>query len=390
MTPHERLFRAFSGEAVDHVPFVPKIWVDLGAALTNTALRAVIADPLLAMQVIIDAGILVGADGVRQFIFPARKTEPAGEVLFEIDESGRRLGTIDIAGGLATHLFDASDFRLADPYFIAHQNFWNSREPFINDLSDVKKMVVPQKSYYEAAGYGAYQRQMMAYAGDRIALIGDCDTATLAFYAGFRGIEQALLDFYDNPQLIHAVMEKGAARSIERGKFNIDLGLRILRLNDSMGNMSLISPQHWREFIFPHMKTVCDDLHHYSPEVRIYCHICGDIMPIIELLAEAGLDCIAPLDPLGGFSVADARRAVGDKMILMGGIDTLSFINSTEDQIAAEAQRCLQEGTVGRSRFILGSGCVVPRGTQKEMLQAVSAVARSFELAGNGPRTICS
>ena len=187
-----------------------------------------------------------------------------------------------------------------------------------------------------------------------------------------------------NPLIsIHAVMEKGAARSIERGKFNLDLGLRILRLNDSMGNMSLISPQHWREFIFPHMKTVCDDLHHYSPDVRIYCHICGDIMPIIELLAEAGLDCIAPLDPLGGFSVADARRAVGDKMILMGGIDTLSFINSTEDQITAEAQRCLQEGTVGRSRFILGSGCVVPRGTNKEMLQAVSAVANKSEFVGN-------
>jgi uroporphyrinogen-III decarboxylase len=381
MTPHERLYRAFSGQAVDHVPFVPKIWVDLGAALTNIALQEVIESPRLAMQVIIEAGLMVGADGVRQFIFPARKTEPEGEVLYEIDKSGRRLGPIDLAGGLATHLFDASDFRLNDPYFIAHQNFWRCREPFIKDLSDVKKMVVPQKSYYEETGYGAYQRQMLAYAGDRIALIGDCDAATLAFYAGFRGIEQALLDFYDNPHLIHAVMEKGAARSIERGKFNIDLGLRILRLNDSMGNMALISPQHWREFIFPHLKTVCDDLHRYCPKVKIYCHICGDVMPIIELLVETGLDCIAPLDPLGGFSVADARRAVGDNMVLMGGIDALSFIHSTEAQITAEARRCLKEGTVGRRGFVLGSGCVVPRGAKKETLQIVSAVTKRFELA---------
>ena len=66
--------------------------------------RAVIEDPLLAMQVIIDAGILVDADGVRQFIFPARRTELAGNALFEVNGSGRRLGAIDIAGGLATHL----------------------------------------------------------------------------------------------------------------------------------------------------------------------------------------------------------------------------------------------------------------------------------------------
>lgn len=91
MTPHERLYRAFSGQAVDHVPFVPKIWVDLGAALTNIALQEVIESPRLAMQVIIEAGLMVGADGVRQFIFPARKTEPEGEVLYEIDKSGRRV-----------------------------------------------------------------------------------------------------------------------------------------------------------------------------------------------------------------------------------------------------------------------------------------------------------
>lgn len=383
LTPPDRLRRAFAGEEVDRVPFVPKIWVDLAANLTNTDLRAVIADPLLAMKVIVDAGLLVGADAVRQFIFPVRKTEQEGEEVYEIDKAGCRLGPIDMAGGLATQLFDASFFRLDDPFFVAHQNFWKAQEPFIKDLADVQKMVVPDKSYYEQTGYGHYLRQMIEYAADRIALIGDCDTATLAFYAGFRGIEQAMLDFYMNPRLLHAVMEKGVTRSIERGKFNIDLGLRILRLNDSMANMALISPEHWQEFIFPHMKTVCDELHRYCPEVRIYCHICGNVMPIIEQLMETGLDCIAPLDPLGGFSVADARWAVGDRMVLMGGIDTLSFVNSNEAEIAEEARRCMAEGSVGHGRFVLGSGCVVPRGANKEILQAVSTAVRNFEFAGN-------
>jgi uroporphyrinogen-III decarboxylase len=143
--------------------------------------------------------------------------------------------------------------------------------------------------------------------------------------------------------------------------------------------MSLISPKHWREFIFPHMKTVCDELHHYCPDVKIYCHICGNVLPIIEVLADTGIDCIAPLDPLGGFSVADARKRVGDKMILMGGVDTLSFIQSTEAAITEEAQRCMSEGLVGQGRFILGSGCAIPRTARKEMLQAVSIAARTFK-----------
>ena len=163
-------------------------------------------------------------------------------------------------------------------------------------------------------------------------------------------------------------MEKGVERSIERGKFNIDVGLRVLRLNDSMATMSLISPQHWQEFIFPHMKTVCDELHHYCPDVRIYCHICGNVLPIIHLLEEVGLDCIAPLDPLGNFTVAQARAAAGDRMVLMGGINTISFIQSDEPTIAAEAQRCIDEGVVGGGHFILGSGCALPRTSTLENL----------------------
>jgi hypothetical protein len=383
LTPPEQLYRAFAGKEVARVPFIPKIWLALAALLTNTDMRAVIEDPFLALKVMVDAGLIVEADGVRQFLIPPRRTERVDETLFEIDDTGRRWGTIDMTGGWATYLFDPSDFRLDDPHFIAHQNFWKAGEPFVRDVADARKIVVPDKSFYEETGYGDFQRRMMAYAGDRIALIGDCDSATLAFYAGFRGIERALMDFIENPQLVHAMMEKGVARSIERGKFNIDLGLRILRLNDSTANMSLISPKHWQEFIFPHMKAVCDELHHYCPEVKIYCHICGNVLPIIELLAETGIDCIAPLDPLGGFSVAEARQRVGDSMVLMGGVNTLSFIQSNEAAITEEARRCMGEGLVDGGRFILGSGCAIPRTARKEILQAVSTAAHTFELEGN-------
>lgn len=383
LTAPERLHRTLAGEATDQVPYVPKIWLDLAALLTDTDMLAVIEDPFLALKVMVDAGLMVGADGVRQFFIPSRKTEKVDETVFEVDESGRRLGPIDMSGGWATHLYAPSDFRLDDPYAIAHLHFWKVDEPLVRDISDARKIAVPNRSFYEETMYGDFQRQMIAYAGDNIALIGDCDSATLSFYIDFRGIERSLMDFIDNPGLVHAVMEKGVARSIERGKYNIDLGLRILRLNDSAANMSLISPKHWQEFIFPHMKSVCEELHHYCPDVKIYCHICGNVLPIIELLAEAGIDCIAPLDPLGGFSVADARQRVGDSMILMGGLNTLSFIQSDKAAITDEARRCMAEGLVGQGRFILGSGCAIPRTAPKEILQAVSAAARNFELAGN-------
>jgi uroporphyrinogen-III decarboxylase len=178
-------------------------------------------------------------------------------------------------------------------------------------------------------------------------------------------------------------MEKGAAIAVEKGKFNIDLGLKILRLNDSVGNMSVISPEHWRRFVFPHMKEVCETLHAYDPEVRIYCHICGNILPIAEDLVDTGLDCIGPLDPLGNFTPAQVRERVGDAVSLMGGVNTLTFLEGRPEQIIEESAACMrQAGSHGG--YVLGSGCVVPRGAPRENLLAMREAADSYGIYRQG------
>jgi uroporphyrinogen-III decarboxylase len=183
-----------------------------------------------------------------------------------------------------------------------------------------------------------------------------------------------MLDLLDNPRLVHAILEKGAEIAIERGRYVVDLGHRVLRLNDSVGNMSLISPESWREFVFPHMKTVCDEIHRHDPTVRIYCHICGNVTPILEDLVETGLDCIAPLDPLGAMEPRAVRETVGQRVSLMGGVDTLAFIQARPEEIEEQARACIQ-GAGQEGGYILGSGCVVPRAAPRESLQALRRAA---------------
>jgi len=189
-----------------------------------------------------------------------------------------------------------------------------------------------------------------------------------------RGMSQAMLDLVDDEELTHAIMTKGIALSLARARFFVNHGIRILRYNDSAANMSVISPALWREYILPHLQDFCAQAHKLSPDVRIYCHICGNILPIAADLAASGLDCIAPLDPLGGFSVSRIRDVVGPETVLMGGINTLSFMNADTADITAEARRCIREGSRGGS-FILGSGCVLPRQTRPENLLAVIQAA---------------
>jgi len=386
MNAIQRFYIAINKGIPDRIPVVPKIWVDLAANLTGTSLYDVIKSPETALRVIIEAGIMLELDAVRQFHFPERKIEVQDDKVYEIRD-GRRIGKIDMKGGLITHLDNTVDYHLEDPYTMAHYHFWAAKSPIINKVEDVKRIAVPNKKFLKEIGWELRQKKMMKLAGDRMVLIGDCSSATLAFYECLRGMNATMFDLIEEPKLVHTAMEKGAEIAIEKGKFNIDIGLKVLRLNDSIANMSVISPQHFREFVKPHMKIVCDELHHYDPKVRIYCHICGNVLPIMEDLVDIGLDCIAPLDPLGEFTCQQARKHVGEKVSLMGGVNTLSFINNTCDEIIKEARICMT-GAGKKGGFILGSGCVIPRSAKKENIEALVVAAKKYGVYQNG--VLCS
>jgi uroporphyrinogen-III decarboxylase len=161
----------------------------------------------------------------------------------------------------------------------------------------------------------------------------------------------------------------------------IDKGIRILRLGDSAANMTVISPSMWREFIKPQFTRICKEVHDYCGEAKIYCHICGNVLPIIPDLVETNIDCIAPLDPLGNFTISEVRKIVGPHFMLMGGVNTLSFINKTEDEIIKEAEQCIRDGFTNNGHFAVGSGCVVPRSAKAEVIRGLARASKNMKVS---------
>jgi uroporphyrinogen-III decarboxylase len=378
----DRVYSTIDGGVPDRVPVAPKIWVDLGARLTGTPLLDVIRDPQTAMRVVVDAGRLCRADAVRLFHLPARSVRAEGDparggAVWELDGAGEVRGKIDLEGGLKTALSDPSLYDFRDPWFMAHDHFWTAESPVVRTLADADEIAVPTAGDLESFGWGARQDRVTADLGNDLAPIGDCSSATMAFLVSLRGMNQAMLDLIDEPTLVHRIMEKGVAVAVEKARFNLAHGAEILRLNDSVGTMSVMSPTHWREFVFPHMKEFCDEVHGMSPRARIYCHICGNVLPIVEDLVETGLDCIGPLDPLGGFTPRDVRMRVGEDIALMGGVNTLSLVHASPGEVREEARRCILEAGA-HGGFILGSGCAVPRDARPENLPALREAADQF------------
>jgi uroporphyrinogen-III decarboxylase len=109
---------------------------------------------------------------------------------------------------------------------------------------------VPDAQVFDDLNWAKMQKTILEEFDKDLCLIGDCGSATMSFYVAFRGINNAMMDLIEEPELVHVMMQKGTEIAIARGKYWLDNGLRVLRLNDSTGNMSLMSPDHWKEFVF--------------------------------------------------------------------------------------------------------------------------------------------
>ena len=195
---------------------------------------------------------------------------------------------------------------------------------------------------------------------------------TMNTYTTLRGRGQAMMDLFDRPDFVAAVIDIQVETAIRQAEKLLTTGIDGLYIGDPASSASLISPQHFEKFCLPAYQKFC--CHFANQDVLIYIHVCGNSNPILEMLADTGAHTVEPLDPLGGVSVADAKRRIGDRVSLMGGLNTLTLANGTLEEVRAEAiQKCREGGPHG---YVLAAGDMVPPTTSLNNLRAMVQVAK--------------
>ncbi len=110
------------------------------------------------------------------------------------------------------------------------------------------------------------------------------------------------------------------------------------------------------EFVFPYDKRVNDVIHRHGGRVRAHCH--GNCMDFLERMADMGLDAIEPLEhaPAGDVDLAEAKRRVGDRMMLCGNIASEHFLFLTPDEVRAQVRDAIRVAAPGGGFALRTSG----------------------------------
>jgi len=118
--------------------------------------------------------------------------------------------------------------------------------------------------------------------------------------------------------------------------------------------------------------------HDFGPDCPvIYLHVCGSGTGLLEFMADTDVDCIEPLDPLGGVEVRDAKARVGDRVALMGGVHTVKLARGTVEDVRADVARRLSEGAPGGG-YILAAGDMLPTETSQEKVELMLEMSKAW------------
>ena len=106
-------------------------------------------------------------------------------------------------------------------------------------------------------------------------------------------------------------------------------------------------------------------------------HCDGNVLPLADHWVGAGIDCLDPIDPGAGLTMADMKRRYVDRIALKGNIDCVSTLcTGTPDEVRDEVCRCIADA--GPAGLIVSSSNTVHRGVKPENYRALLEALRTY------------
>ena len=241
----------------------------------------------------------------------------------------------------------------------------------VNDMDEAEALEVP------AIGSGRTQIYIDAIEKatetitDRPILAGMIGPFSLA--ARLLDVSEIMMDCYDDPDMVHTVLEKVTAFLVEYAKAYKAIGANGIVMAEPVAG--LLSPMLEEEFSSPYVKKIVDAVQD-DAFVVIY-HNCGDNVPkMLDSVLTTG--CAAYHFGNAMDMEKDIIPHVPADTVVMGNIDPAGTLRmGTVEKVKAETKDLLERCSK-YPNFVLSSGCDIPPMTPWENIDAFFEASREF------------
>lgn len=168
-----------------------------------------------------------------------------------------------------------------------------------------------------------------------------CTIWETAWY--IRSMEALMMDMLDDDPRATALLDRVAALSCERIAGFAAAGCDIVELGDDIGMQStpMMNPDLWRRWLKPRLAAVIRAGRARKPDLLVFYHSCGFVLPFLEDLIEVGVDILNPVQP-ECMDFADVHARTQGRLSFWGTIGTQRLLPfGTPDEVRAAVRRNL-------------------------------------------------
>jgi uroporphyrinogen decarboxylase len=200
------------------------------------------------------------------------------------------------------------------------------------------------------------------------------------------GFQETLIDLHDNPGLVRGIIEKAVDYYSELGRIAAGLGADVAFSGDDIASNlgPLMSPVQFKEIILPALTRLYRNWH--AAGLYVIKHSDGNLYPLLDMLIEAGIDGLHPIDPLSGMTLERTKSLYGDQVCLIGNVACAgNLVFGSPEQVRQEVRCCIDAAAPGGG-YIVASSNSITRDCRPENYRAMIDEVREYGSAFYGRR----
>ena len=241
----------------------------------------------------------------------------------------------------------------------------------INDMDEAEALEVPAIGSGRTQVYIDAIKNACEMITDRPVLAGMIGPFSLA--ARLLDVSEIMMDCYDDPDMVHLVLEKATQFLIEYAKAYKAAGANGIVMAEPVAG--LLSPMLEEEFSSPYVKRIADAIQ--DEEFVLIYHNCGDNVPkMLDSILSTG--CAAYHFGNAVDMEQDIIEQVPENVVVMGNVDPAGVLRMGTPESVREATLGLMKKCAKYPNFVLSSGCDIPPMTPWENINAFFSASEEF------------
>jgi uroporphyrinogen decarboxylase len=238
------------------------------------------------------------------------------------------------------------------------------------DIDEAEALAVPEVGAARSGIYIEAIKKALTLIQDRPVFAGMIGPFSLG--ARLLDVSEIMMDCYDDPDMVHTVLEKATEFLIAYGSAYKAAGAHGIIMAEPVAG--LLSPSLEEEFAAPYVKKIVDALQ--DDRFLIIYHNCGgNVLSMTDSILSSG----AAAYHFG--NAIDMKTMIGKlpaDTVVMGNIDPAGVLCfGTPESVRKETQELL-ESCAKYPNFIVSSGCDIPPKTPWENVEAFFDTVEKF------------